>query len=192
MKKKIFVTICICSVLLPVSARQKKVVCETTMGRIEFLLYEETPKHKKNFIRLAETHFFDSLLFHRVIEGFVVQGGDPTSKNAAPGVLLGETDAGYTIPAEIRTRWDIRHKRGTVMAAREPDEVNPEMESSSSQFCFMVNDAPHLDDHYTVFGEVISGMEVVDAIQRVPTDANDRPLEDVRMLRVWVEDMKKR
>lgn len=197
-------------------------VVETTMGTVEFKLYNETPLHRDNFIRLAEEHYFDSLLFHRVIDNFVIQGGDPNSKYAAPGEMLGDGEPDYRVPAEFRLEQGIFHHKGVVNAAREGDDTNPDRESCASQFCFMmgspmtdeqldraqarldaqtggqvkltpemrevykkVGGSPHLDGQYTVFGEVVQGMEVLEAIQKVQTDAYDRPLEDVRMLKVY-------
>jgi len=213
--------------LLAASCGQKTeketvMVVETTMGTVEFKLYNETPIHRDNFIRLAEEHYFDSLLFHRVIDNFVIQGGDPTSKYAQPGAMLGDGEPDYRLPPEFRLDKGIFHHRGTVNAAREGDDTNPDRESCASQFCFMMGSpmtdeqldraqarldrqtggtvkltpemrevykqmggSPHLDGQYTVFGEVISGMDVLEAIQKVATDENDRPLEDVRMLRVY-------
>ncbi len=217
-------------VLAAVSCGQKTeketvMVVETTMGTVEFKLYNETPLHRDNFIRLAEEHYFDSLLFHRVIDNFVIQGGDPNSKYAAPGQELGDGEPDWRVPAEFRLDKGIFHHKGVVNAAREGDDTNPDRESCASQFCFMmgspmtdeqldraqarldrqtggtvkltpemrevykrVGGSPHLDGQYTVFGEVISGMEVLEAIQKVATDANDRPLEDVRMLRVYKKE----
>ena len=214
-------------VLAAVSCGQKTeketvMVVETTMGTVEFKLYNETPLHRDNFIRLAEEHYFDSLLFHRIIDNFVIQGGDPNSKYAAPGQELGDGEPDWRVPAEFRLDKGIFHHKGVVNAAREGDDTNPDRESCASQFCFMmgspmtdeqldraqarldrqtggtvkltpemrevykkIGGSPHLDGQYTVFGEVVSGMDVLEAIQKVATDANDRPLEDVRMLRVY-------
>jgi peptidyl-prolyl cis-trans isomerase B (cyclophilin B) len=169
----------------PKAEKEVVMVVETTMGTVEFKLYNETPLHRDNFIRLAEDHYFDSLLFHRVIEGFVIQGGDPLSKYAEPGQFLGDAEPDYRVPAEIRVDQGIFTEKGSVLAAREGDDVNPERESCASQYCFMMRPCPHLDGAYTVFGEVTEGMDVLEAIQKVATDENDRPLEDVRMLRVY-------
>ena len=169
----------------PKAEKEVVMVVETTMGTVEFKLYNETPLHRDNFIRLAEDHYFDSLLFHRVIDDFVIQGGDPMSKYAKPGQLLGDGEPDYRVPAEIRVDQGILTVKGSVLAAREGDDVNPERESCASQYCFMMRPCPHLDGAYTVFGEVTEGMEVLEAIQKVATDENDRPLEDVRMLRVY-------
>lgn len=200
------------------------VVMDTTMGTIELKLYDETPLHRDNLIQLVKEGAYDSLLFHRVIQDFMIQGGDPDSKNAEPGVLLGEGDRPYTVPAEFRLDQGIFHRRGVLGAAREGDDVNPEQRSSAMQFYIVwgrvfddegldrmqerldrstggsvtltpemrevyktIGGTPHLDGQYTVFGEVVSGLEVVDAIQRVPTDENDRPLEDVRILRAYLK-----
>ena len=169
----------------PKAEKEVVMVVETTMGTVEFKLYNETPLHRDNFIRLAEEHYFDSLLFHRVIDGFVIQGGDPLSKYAEPGQMLGDGEPDYRVPAEIRVDQGIITVKGSVLAAREGDDVNPERESCASQYCFMMRPCPHLDGAYTVFGEVTEGMDVLEAIQKVATDENDRPLEDVRMLRVY-------
>ena len=194
---------------------------KTTMGDIIIGLFNDTPKHRDNFIKLADECFFDSILFHRVIENFMIQCGDPDSKHAAPGQMLGEHDAGYTIPKEIVYPRHY-HRKGAVNAAREGDDTNPEWASSSSQFClffgsqfdektldatvervrkvipdFQMPDSvrqdylknggsPHLDGQYTVFGEVLSGMDVVDKIQKVATDDFDRPIDDVRILSVRI------
>ena len=160
-------------------------VVETTMGTVEFKLYNETPKHRDNFIKLAEEHYFDSLLFHRVIDGFVIQGGDPNSKYAEPGQMLGDGEPDFRVPAEIRVDQGILCKKGSILAAREGDDVNPDRESCASQYCFMMGAFPHLDGAYTLFGEVTEGMDVLEAMQKVATDEYDRPLEDIRMLKVY-------
>jgi len=207
------------------SCKEKEVhvLLETTQGNIELKLYNLTPLHRDNFKALVKEGAYDSLLFHRVIRDFMIQGGDPDSKNAAPGVMLGEGDRPYTVPAEFRLEEGIFHRRGVLAAAREGDDVNPEQRSSAMQFYIVwgrkfddtgldkiqerldartngrvkltpemrdvyktVGGTPHLDGQYTVFGEVISGLDVVDAIQKVPTDENDRPLEDVRILKARI------
>ncbi|MBQ0045076.1 MAG: peptidylprolyl isomerase [Bacteroidales bacterium] len=207
----------------PKPEKRVKVIMETTMGTVEFELFNETPLHRDNFIKLAEMHYFDSLLFHRIIQDFVVQGGDPNSKYAEPGQMLGDGEPDWRVPAEFRLEDGIFHYRGSINAAREGDEWNPERESCASQFCFMwgkvftdeeldrmqerldkqtngtvkltpemrevyktKGGCPHLDGQYTVFGEVTMGMDVVDAMQRVATDENDRPIEDVRILSVQI------
>ena len=172
----------------PKTEKEVVMVVETTMGTVEFKLYNETPLHRDNFIKLAEAHYFDSLLFHRVIDGFVIQGGDPNSKHAEPGQLLGDGGPDYGVPAEFRVEQGIVTEKGSILAAREGDDVNPQRESSASQFCFMMGRSPHLDGAYTLFGEVTKGMEVLEAIEKVPTDQYDRPPEDVRMLRVYRKD----
>ena len=169
----------------PKTEKEVVMVVETTMGTVEFKLYNETPLHRDNFIRHAEEHYFDSLLFHRVIDDFVIQGGDPNSKYAKPGEMLGDGEPDYRVPAEIRVDQGITCVKGSVLAAREGDDVNPQRESCASQYCFMMRPCPHLDGAYTVFGEVTEGMEVLEAIQKVETDEYDRPLEDVRMLKVY-------
>ena len=169
----------------PKTEKEVVMVVETTMGTVEFKLYNETPLHRDNFIRLAEEHYFDSLLFHRVIDDFVIQGGDPNSKYAKPGEMLGDGEPDFRVPAEIRVDQGITCVKGSILAAREGDDVNPQRESCASQYCFMMRPCPHLDGAYTVFGEVTEGMDVLEAIQKVETDEYDRPLEDVRMLKVY-------
>lgn len=161
-----------------------EVLLETTEGNIRVVLYDETPRHRDNFLNLVENHFYDSLLFHRVIPNFMIQGGDPTSRRAKPGQELGEGDIYYTIEPEFRLP-AIDHRRGVLAAAREGDDVNPQQRSSACQFYIVTRQGgtPHLDGKYTVFGEVVEGMDVADRIQNVPRDSNDRPLQDVRIIR---------
>ena len=188
MRKLLFLALAVVSTLAACAPKPEKevvMVVETTMGTVEFKLYNETPLHRDNFIKLAGEHYFDSLLFHRVIDDFVIQGGDPDSKYAEPGQMLGEGEPGFRVPAEIRVDQGIITKKGSVLAAREGDDVNPDRESCASQYCFMMRPCPHLDGAYTVFGEVTEGMEVLEAIQKVDTDEYDRPLEDIRMLKVY-------
>lgn len=186
------------------------VVIKTNYGDIKIKLYDETPLHTENFIKLVEQGFYDSLLFHRVINGFMIQGGDPNSRNAAPQVMLGSGDVGYTIPNEFDST--VAHKRGALAAARGNDpnkatsgcqfyivqagpkgdaELNA-MESQSGkkfpaehrEIYKTVGGTPHLWlMEFTVFGEVIEGMDVVDKIAAVQTNRalGDRPVEDVRM-----------
>ncbi len=242
------------------------IIIKTEFGNIKIKLYHQTPKHRDNFIKLVKEHYYDSLLFHRVIKDFMIQGGDPDSKYAKPGERLGKGGPGYTIPAEIVP--ELIHKRGALAAARESDQVNPQRASSGSQFYIVqgkvyreeeldmleirinqnlkyqilgkmmnlpeyawlkhkvdssfksgnpnaLNDflkkydhlaekelekigkfyfnsyqrniyttiggSPHLDGAYTVFGEVIEGMNVVDSIANQKTDMYNRPLKDIRM-----------
>ena len=198
-----------------------KIKIETQKGDIVVRLYDETPKHRDNMLKLIGEGYYDGTLFHRVIKDFMIQGGDPESKGAPAGKHLGAGGPDYTIEAEIKP--DLFHKRGAVAAARESDNVNPERESSASQFYIvygrrfndsMLDDVqlkldkntggtvkltpeireaykrlggtPHLDGQYTVFGEVIEGLETVDSIQWVETDKNDRPIEDIKIIRATV------
>ena len=245
---------------------KETILLETNYGVMKLKLYEETPLHKANFLKLVNQAFFDSLLFHRVINNFMIQGGDPLSKLAKSGDSLGHGDIGYTVPAEFNPK--LIHKRGCLAAAREADDINPKFESSASQFYIVmgkkrtsedlkkyeerinknrytkcarefiigsegknlkqtysrlkkelkedsaelinlkIEDAikkeyqkfteyrfnsfqtdtymnyggtPHLDGTYTVFGEVIEGLDVIDKIAGVKTDKRDRPLNDIRM-----------
>jgi peptidyl-prolyl cis-trans isomerase B (cyclophilin B) len=250
------------------------VTIKTDQGEMVAILYDETPKHKANFIKLAKEHYFDSLLFHRVMQGFMIQGGDPDSKHAVPGQPLGTGGPGFTVEAEFNPKFI--HEKGAFSAARQPDEVNPAKASSGSQFYIVqgrvtspaevdalridqaklntafqqmmqnpasqplidslnqiymsgdmqgyqnkiyslvprlekqtgikiykeiseeklkayttVGGAPHLDGDYTVFGKVISGLDVIDKIANVQVDSRNRPVEDVRMI-VTVEEMPKK
>jgi peptidyl-prolyl cis-trans isomerase B (cyclophilin B) len=159
------------------------VLMKTTLGDMKIKLYNETPQHRDNFIKLVNDKFYDGLLFHRVIRDFMIQGGDPDSKNAPPGKQLGMGNPGYTLQSEILPQF--KHKKGALAAAR---TNNPERRSSGSQFYIVHNDAgtPHLDGAYTVFGEVIEGMNVVDKIATVKTQPGDRPEVDVKIISVTV------
>lgn len=247
--------------------KEVKVAINTSMGRIVVKLYDETPKTRDNFIKLVKSNFYDSTLFHRVIQTFMIQGGDPTSKKAQPGIMLGNGDIGYTIPAEMVP--SLIHKKGALATARQGDDINPSKASSGCQFYIVqgkvftdaeldlyelnmnrgvkqkiftdlinhpenaaikkrfidyqnqnnidslralsqkfepsidsvyaktphfqftqeqrkayttVGGAPHLDGNYTVFGEVIEGLDIVDKIAAVKVDGNNRPLDDIRIL----------
>lgn len=183
---------------------------ETEYGDMLVELYDATPEHQANFLKLAGEGFYDSLLFHRVIQGFMIQGGDPNSRNAAPSQGLGSGGPGYTLPAEFVDT--LVHVKGALAAARTADQVNPERRSSGSQFYivhgrpvnednlkviaarggFQYNPAqvqqymklggtPFLDQNYTVFGRVVEGLEVIDRIAGVQTNRRDRPRQDVWM-----------
>lgn len=248
-------------------SEETKLKIETTAGDIVVKLYNETPQHRDNFIKLAENGTYEGTLFHRVIKDFMIQAGDPDSKNASKGQMLGAGDVGYTVPAEF-VYPKYFHKKGALSAARQGDNVNPQKASSGCQFYIVtgkvysdsallnmeqqmnqmrfnnlfntlaskhakdiykmrkagdqeglmnlqdtliaqvekqlagqpefrftpeqvkayttVGGTPHLDGEYTVFGEVLEGMDVVDKIQRVKTDRNDRPEEDVKIIKVEV------
>lgn len=242
--------------------KETKMLIETSMGDIKIKLYNETPKHRDNFIKLVEDGVYNGTLFHRVIKDFMIQGGDPDSKNASADKMLGSGDVGYTTPAEF-VYPKYFHKKGALAAARQSDQVNPKKESSGCQFYIVtgkvyseaeimgmeqqqnqgkvnkifnqlaqkhmkeiykmrkdndqdalydlqeklvaeadtiaakqpdfkftpeqvkayttVGGTPHLDNEYTVFGEIVEGMEVIDAIQKVKTNKADRPAEDIKM-----------
>ncbi|MDQ2179405.1 peptidylprolyl isomerase [Marinifilum sp. D714] len=264
MKKLLYLTFILamvsCQQKLELGKKNRIVEIETEYGDIKIKLYDETPLHRDNFVKLAHANYFDGTLFHRVIDGFMIQGGDPDSKAAKPGVRLGEGGPGYQIDAEFNPT--LFHKRGVIAAAREGDAVNPQKKSSGSQFylaqgkvytqggldtlLMKLNDRvknqifekaqknkateimkfqsegdmdkvselidqiqvevdsvfatqqvkftqdqidayttvggiPHLDGNYTVFGEVIEGIEFIDSIAKVKRDEFDRPLEDVTM-----------
>ncbi|MFN4006352.1 MAG: peptidylprolyl isomerase [Chitinophagaceae bacterium] len=195
-------------------SKEKLVEIMTSMGTIVVKLYDSTPQHRDNFVRLVQEGFYDSLLFHRVIDGFMIQGGDPTSRNADSTTMLGAGSAPGVerIPAEFKN--NLIHKKGALAAAR---DNNPQMASSNCQFyivqgkpysdveinmmecrarqnnpAFTYTDAqrkvyktlggtPFLDQNYTVFGEVVKGLEVIDLIAKVPRNGNDRPLKNVYM-----------
>ena len=238
----------------------------TTAGPIKIRLYDDTPLHRDNFLKLAKDGYYDGVLFHRVIDGFMVQTGDPESKEAPQGAMLGSGGPGYTIPAEIVYPKHY-HKYGALAAARTGDEMNPERRSSGSQFYIVtgkkyipqqlsrmeemsvqkqlqsyfmdlqrqhmdtirqlrlakdsvglenlrqelireteanvkpvtmtedqirdytaIGGTPHLDGQYTVFGEVLEGMETVEKIQKAETDGRDRPVEDIRIVSIKVEE----
>ena len=165
----------------------------TSMGTIRVKLYKDTPKHRDNFTRLAISHYYDGVLFHRVIDGFMIQGGDPYTRDTSRIDEWGEGGPGYTIDAEIVP--EHTHKKGALAAARRGNLANPMKESSGSQF-YIVQDSTnckHLDGEYTVFGEVVAGLNVVDRIARVSTDRYDRPERPVRIQRIRPnEQMNKR
>ena len=158
----------------------------TSLGTIKVRLYKDTPLHKANFEKLALTGYYDSLLFHRVINGFMIQGGDPFTRDTAKVEQYGMGGPNYTLPAEMRAPDGTplhRHKRGALAAARRGDLANPFKESSGSQFYLVQNpDAcMHLDGEYTVFGETVAGFNVIDKIAAVRTDPMDRPVPPVRI-----------
>ncbi len=162
----------------------------TNLGTIKVKLYSKTPKHRENFAKLALTGYYDSILFHRVINGFMIQGGDPFTRDtsAAAVAKYGQGGPGYTIPAEFVPEYS--HKKGALAAARRGDVANPQKESSGSQF-YIVQDAAacaQLDGAYTVFGETVSGLDVIDRIARVATDQRDKPLMDVRIKAVKLDE----
>ena len=250
---------------------ETKVVLETSLGKIKLKLYNETPKHRDNFIKLVKDHFYDGVLFHRVIQSFMIQSGDPDSKNAKQGAMLGNGEFGSTLPAEFDPK--LFHKMGALAAARQGDDVNPKKESSGCQFYIVqgrpftdsllnlqeqrinnyskqmicnnllgmpenakdkervlafqqtrqmdsllaviakyqpaveaefakttpykfsdeqrkayttLGGAPHLDGSYTVYGEVLEGMDIVDKIAAVQVDGNARPVEDVRIIKAYI------
>ena len=156
----------------------------TSMGVIKVKLYADTPKHRENFAKLALEKYYDGTLFHRVIDGFMIQGGDPLTKDATNKARFGTGGPDYTIPAEFVTAHT--HKKGALAAARRGDAVNPYKESSGSQF-YLVQDevgCSQLDGDYTVFGETISGLDVIDKIAAVQTDARNCPLQDVKIVTI--------
>ena len=187
------------------------ILIETSQGNIKCILYAETPMHTENFTDLSKKEYFDGMLFHRVIKDFMIQSGDPSTKNHTP-----DQGPGYTVPAEFHP--NLYHKKGVLAAARQGDQVNPKRESSGSQFYIVqgkviseaeldnmekagahirftpeqrtiyttIGGTPHLDYAYTVFGEVTEGLEVVDKIASVATGYMDRPVEDVKIIKVTV------
>ena len=159
----------------------------TNMGTIKVRLYSDTPMHRENFAKLALTGYYDKVLFHRVIKGFMIQTGDPLSKDPENKARFGTGGPDYTIPAEFVP--EHNHKKGALAAARRGDAVNPYRESSGSQF-YIVQDADtcaQLDGQYTVFGETISGFDVIDKIASVETDQRDCPLNDVKIITITLD-----
>ena len=207
---------------LNVSAQKKSkkddlITIKTDQGTMQVILFDETPKHKANFIKLAKDKFYDGLLFHRVIESFMIQGGDPESRNADSEKMLGKGDNGYKIPAEFSPK--LFHQKGALAAAR---DNNPAKESSGCQFYIVqgkkwskadldkqaaraarkitneqkavyekIGGTPHLDGSYTVFGQVIDGIDIIDKITSYPRDERDRPEKNIAM-KVSVKKMKKK
>ena len=199
--------------------RKRDVLLQTTYGDIVLRLSDSTPLHRENFLKLVKVGFYDSVLFHRVIRNFMIQGGDPNSKRAKAGEPLGSGDVGYRVPAEFRK--SLFHKKGVIAAAR---DNNPEQASSGCQFYIVqgrvfsdagldsvetyrlngrkippdqrdvyktLGGTPHLDQTYTVFGEVVKGLDVVDKIATVKTAQMDRPVEDVRIIKAKLIKRKK-
>ena len=156
----------------------------TTHGTMRVKLYSKTPKHRDNFKKLVAEKFYDGIRFHRVIEGFMIQAGDPYSRDTSKIDMWGQGGPDYTVPAEfVNEYW---HKKGALAAARKGDMANPKKASSGSQF-YIVHDENaclHLDGQYSIFGEVTQGLEVIDKIAQVPVDRMDRPYEDVVILSV--------
>jgi len=199
--------------LLQPDAFSQLVEIETSVGVLRAELFFHTPVHRENFLKLVSENFYSGILFHRVIKGFMAQTGDPTSKNARKGAVLGMGGTGYELEAEINTQYF--HVRGAIAAARTSDEANPEKKSSGSQFYIVdgrrvtnaqleqierkynfsytpqqrllyqqLGGAPQLDMEYTVFGRVYEGLELIDSITQAPADKYDRPTKDIKILRV--------
>ncbi|NSL89086.1 peptidylprolyl isomerase [Chitinophaga sp. Mgbs1] len=218
MKKILLLGTLLLTIAVVAAAKNRKIKVITPYGVMVIRLYDQTPLHRDNFVKLSRRHFFDSTLFHRVIKQFMIQGGDPDSRRAKPGDTLGNGEVGYTIPAEFRL--DLYHRKGALGAARDD---NPTKASSGCQFYIVqgkvftdeqldvveqtrlggrkipvdqrevyktVGGSPHLDQRYTVFGQVIKGLEVIDKIAAMKTDSHDRPLQDVpmkiRVVRKWL------
>lgn len=208
-KLSIFLLI-LCSVSGFAKPKHDFVKIKTSKGECIIMLYNQTPKHRDNFLKLSKEGFYNGTLFHRVIKEFMIQGGDPDSKTAKPGQTLGEGDLKYRVEAEFRD--SLFHKKGVLAAAR---DNNPQKESSASQFYIVqgkkwtdatlddvqmkrmngriipesqrrvykeLGGTPHLDQNYTVYGEVVSGIEMIDAIAELKTGSSDRPVEDVSMM----------
>ena len=156
----------------------------TTHGTMRVKLYSMTPKHRDNFSKLVKDNYYDGIRFHRVIEGFMIQAGDPYSRDTSLVNMWGQGGPDYTVPAEFVP--DYRHKKGALAAARKGDMANPKKASSGSQFYIVhdENSCVHLDGQYSVFGEVVEGLEVIDIIATVPVDRMDRPYEDVVIITV--------
>jgi peptidyl-prolyl cis-trans isomerase B (cyclophilin B) len=204
------VLLILCATSVFAKPKHDFVKIKTNKGECIIMLYNQTPKHRDNFLKLSNEGFYNGTLFHRVIKEFMIQGGDPDSKTAKPGQVLGEGDLKYRVEAEFRD--SLFHKKGVLAAAR---DNNPQKESSASQFYIVqgkkwtdatlddvqmkrmngriipesqrkvykeLGGTPHLDQNYTVYGEVVKGIEMVDTIAAVKTGTADRPLEDVSMM----------
>jgi len=209
MKNYLTIMLCLCFVsAFSAKPKHKYIKIQTEKGECIIQLYNETPQHRDNFIKLTEKGTYNGTLFHRIIKDFMIQGGDPDSKSAVKGALLGEGTVGYTVPAEFRD--SLFHKKGVLAAAR---DNNPEKASSGSQFYLVqgkkftdeqldaveknrlkfkipewqreiyktLGGSPHLDRNYTVYGEVVKGIDLIDKIAALETDNNNRPLTDVKM-----------
>lgn len=212
--KNILVILLFVFVGLNATSQTTKVKLETTMGEVVIELYDKTPLHRDNFVKLVKQGFYDGLLFHRVISAFMCQAGDPLSKDCDSTKRLGSGDLGYTIPSEIIPGYF--HQKGALCAARVGDQVNPQRRSSSCQFYIVVGKVwkmeellamrsagfefddnqkiayttiggtPHLDGQYTVFGMVVKGMEVVEEISNQPTRKGDRPIKDIKIIKATI------
>lgn len=228
MRNKILISVLLMLTFLPLLAQtnepRAEVTLQTTKGKIVLALYNQTPLHRDNFLRLVNSGYYDGLLFHRIIEKFMIQAGNVASRNVAPADFIPDESPEECIPAEIRFP-ELFHRRGVLAAARESDDVNPERASSPTEFYIVwgkyfgpkemremqekVNEredstrrvtftpeiidayeidggTPHLDGNYTVFGEVIKGLDVVGQIQEVKTDSLDRPIKEMRIKKAWV------
>jgi cyclophilin family peptidyl-prolyl cis-trans isomerase len=174
---------------IPDSEHDYLVTLETDKGNIMLLLFDDTPMHKENFITLADAGVYDGNNFHRVIENFMIQSGDPSTGNQPPSYAPSVIPP--HVPAEINPKFI--HRRGAVGAARYGGDRNPMKNSSPTQFYIVRHDraAPHLDGEYTIFGQVMSGLEVIDSIAVQPTDERDRPLEEIKIKRVRLEKVKR-
>jgi cyclophilin family peptidyl-prolyl cis-trans isomerase len=172
------------------SKKDDLVTIHTELGDIQLILFDDTPKHKENFLKLAYQKFYDSTTFHRIIKGFMIQGGDPNSKDKDPN-NDGMGGPGYTIPAEINSKYS--HNVGALAAARLSDQVNPQKESSGSQFYIVENGTGthFLDQGYTVFGQTIGGLDVVHKIAEQIRDPRDRPVKSI-WITVTVKKLRKK
>jgi cyclophilin family peptidyl-prolyl cis-trans isomerase len=171
-------------ILLTGCTQNPRVVIVTNLGEIELELFaDKTPGHAANFVKLVNEGFYSGTTFHRVVKNFVIQGGDPNSKDMDPN-NDGTGGPGYTLPAEIK----LPHMKGSLAAARLPDQMNPQKQSSGSQFYICLQDLPQLDAAgYTVFGKVVNGMETVEKIGRINTDQREHPLRRIVMERVYIK-----
>jgi peptidyl-prolyl cis-trans isomerase B (cyclophilin B) len=208
MNKSLILILLAALFLVTCQPKEQHLLIETELGNMKVMLYNSTPKHRDNIVKLVKEGFYDDLLFHRVIKDFMIQGGDPDSRNASPQQMLGQGGPGYQIDAEI----GAYHFKGALSAARMADQVNPERKSSGSQFFVVqgykvqdqeldrwesekgikytpeqrklyreVGGYPFLDNDYTVFGEVVEGLDVIDKIAVVQVGQADRPVKDLKM-----------
>jgi cyclophilin family peptidyl-prolyl cis-trans isomerase len=216
--KKIVILIAFFSSTIAFSQNKyPNIILETSQGKIVIKLYDDTPLHSQNFVKLVNEHYYDSILFHRVIKNFMIQAGDPNSKKATTGQMLGSGGPDYMTPPEFLPKY--YHKKGALAAARQGDNVNPYKYSSGSQFYIVVGQVlsteqldalvkqgrhlpftpdqvkeyttiggtPHLDGAYTVFGEVIAGLDIVDKISNAQVDRNSRPINDIKIIKAYIK-----
>ncbi len=215
MKQYKYIILVVCLAFSVRISAQQLVLIETTLGNMTVKLYDDTPIHTANFLKLVKESYYDSTIFHRIIKNFMIQGGDPQSKTASMKKVFSNGGPGYTLEAEINEKYI--HKKGALAAARQPDNVNFYKKSNGSQFYIIqgsiyprkylsavkndkkieytenqkkiyetIGGSPHLDGGYTIFGEVVKGLSIIDKIASNATNSKDRPLTDIRILKMTI------